>query len=160
MKKVKLIVLILTILLVIALLACLFFKFFMGKNPALITNLDIVFNDSEQSYEAGDDNLQYSSSYSFKVVNNNSVNTAYSITISDNSEDENSIERKYIHYQLILNNKIVHAGELSDIKNNVIDTRIIEGGYTNNYTLKVWTDEVNTNNKTYEYKLKISKVVE
>ncbi len=156
MRKIKISFLIISIVIILMTLSFFFFKFFSNKNPSLIANLDVVINNNTQGYETdSNDKLKYNNNYSFKVMNKNMVDTSYSIILDDNTDNDNSISRDKINYQLILNNYVVRAGELSDIKDNILDTRLIEKGHTNNYTFKIWTDEINTNNKVYEYKLKI-----
>ena len=62
-------------------------------------------------------------------------------------------------YQLSLDGQVIKQGNLKDIKNNILDTRTISSGKTNNYQLRIYVsqDAVNTNwqNKYYHFNVNV-----
>lgn len=105
-------------------------------------------------------------SYDFTVNNTSNVSTTYNVIIEDSviSDDENFtnkslLSRNQLEYQLALNGKVIKKGLLSDIKNNLLDTRNIEENKSNNYQLRIYVSEKAQNtdwqNKYYHFNIKI-----
>lgn len=109
--------------------------------------------------------------YSFEVENTNSTPSTYNVILEDTiiSDDasyssKELLSRSQLKYQLSLNGKVIKTGRLSDIKNNILDTRNISENRTNNYELRIYVSEdaVNTNwqNKYYHFNINVQMEVE
>ena len=66
--------------------------------------------------------------------------------------------------QLSLNGKVIKTGMLSEIDNNILDTRNISGNTTNSYQLRVYVSEkaqdTNWQNKYYHFDIEVQMEVE
>ncbi len=109
--------------------------------------------------------------YSFEVENTNSVATTYNVIIEDAMISDDAsysskelLSRDQLNYQLSLNGKVIKTGKLSDIDNNILDTRNISGNVINNYELRIYVSEdaVNTDwqNKYYHFNVNVQMEVE
>lgn len=109
--------------------------------------------------------------YSFEVENTNSTPSTYNVILEDTiiSDDasyssKELLSRSQLKYQLSLNGKVIKTGRLSDIKNNILDTRNISENRTNNYELRIYVSEdaVNTDwqNKYYHFNINVQMEVE
>lgn len=109
--------------------------------------------------------------YSFGVENTNSTPSTYNVILEDTiiSDDasyssKELLSRSQLRYQLSLNGKVIKTGRLSDIKNNILDTRNISENRTNNYELRIYVSEdaVNTDwqNKYYHFNINVQMEVE
>ena len=109
--------------------------------------------------------------YSFEVENTNSTPSTYNVILEDTiiSDDasyssKELLSRSQLRYQLSLNGKVIKTGRLSDIKNNILDTRNISENRTNNYELRIYVSEdaVNTDwqNKYYHFNINVQMEVE
>lgn len=109
--------------------------------------------------------------YSFEVENTNSMPSTYNVILEDTiiSDDasyssKELLSRSQLRYQLSLNGKVIKTGRLSDIKNNILDTRNISENRTNNYELRIYVSEdaVNTDwqNKYYHFNINVQMEVE
>lgn len=105
--------------------------------------------------------------YEFNVINDSLNDTTYNILLEDSiiSDDANYtnkelLSRKQLKYQLSLNNQVIKVGYLADIKNNILDTRVIYGSQTNNYKLIIYVSEEAQNtewqNKYYHFNINVS----
>lgn len=156
MKNFKIICSILVLVMAISIMTFGFYKLFSSKNPELIENIELNVNTTEgDQYRTNGES--YEGTYNFKVTNKNNMSTGYSVILEDNSNEVNSIARKDINYKLYVNNVIVHAGELSDLEDNILDTRMISKNTTYDYKLEIWTDIVSSD-KDYQYRIKIGKM--
>ena len=113
-----------------------------------------------------DDSARILTPYEFSVKNNGDNNYAYNVLLEDSiiSDDityssKELLSRSQLRYQLTLNGEVIKIGDLSDIKNNVLDTRVINASKTNNYQLRIYLAESsqNTNwqNKYYHFDVKV-----
>ena len=135
-------------------LSIFFYKFF-SKNSVIVSNLEIAYSDTGDGLITNGNVKTFSAAtpYVFQVKNNGQVDGKYKVVIND--DVKSNIDRKNLRYQLTLNNNVIKTGEMSEIENNILDTRMIEANQTNYYTLKVIIkDNVNTNGD-YKYSLKV-----
>ena len=86
--------------------------------------------------------------YEFTVENNSENASTYNVLLEDSiiSDDatyssKELLSRDQLRYQLSLNGNVIKIGDLSDLKNNVLDTRNIAVGQTNNYQLRIYVAE-------------------
>ena len=104
--------------------------------------------------------------YSFRVKNTNSVSAYYNVIIEDamisndvNYSSKELLLRNQLEYQLSLNGKLIKTGMLSDIRNNILDSRTISENETNNYELRMYVSEsaldTNWQNKYYHFNINV-----
>ncbi len=104
--------------------------------------------------------------YEFKVENNGNSAAIYNVLLEDSiiSDDINYsskelLSRNQLRYQLSLNGNVIKVGNLSDIKNNIIDTRNIAASSVNNYQLRIYVAEskqdTSWQNKYYHFDVNI-----
>ena len=109
--------------------------------------------------------------YDFQVKNNGDVDTMYQVLIEEvelsNKKGYSKSEllsRNQLNYELRLNGKVIAGGSMADIKDNIIDKRMVPVTKTNKYKLKVWIPQsagkTNWSNKYYRYKVNIKTVTE
>ena len=106
--------------------------------------------------------------YTFKVINNGSINAKYSIYLED-EELENGLQRmsdSNVKFDLVKNSgesnprllSTVVSNEKRVLENNVV----INGGSTNEYTLRLWIDSEATQqevaNKVFKAKIKLEAI--
>lgn len=146
------------------------FMYFNKNQPKIDVNtLEIVLSDdgkinlSEQS-PINDDQTSAIEPYKFKVKNNGKASATYQLLIEDFVTDKNTklLSRKYLNYELTLNNVVIKNENLSYVKNNVLDTKILEANTENNYELKIWvTGDINSTEwmgKTYNYNVTVNPI--
>ena len=105
--------------------------------------------------------------YSFRVINNGESDKDYTLLIEDitanlvddGCSEDNLLARNDLKYQLILNDEIIKEDYLSNIKDNILDTRKLESKKTNTYSLKVYIHETAKDwfGKHYHYKVVLKK---
>lgn len=88
--------------------------------------------------------------YKLEVLNNGNAKGLYQIIITDVSD---SIKREDLDYVLMLDEKEVSSGTLSNIKNNVLYTYEIDKNSKQKYDLYIWCTENQDEKSTFEYKL-------
>lgn len=104
--------------------------------------------------------------YEFRVLNTSDNDYTYNVLLEDiiiSDDDTYSskelLSRSQLRYQLTLNGKVIKTGNLNDIENNILDTRVISVSQTNNYQLRIYLAESsqNTNwqNKYYHFDVKV-----
>lgn len=109
--------------------------------------------------------------YSFEVKNTSDASANYNVIIEDAviSDDENYsskelLSRNQLEYQLSLNGRVIKKGMLSEINNNILDTRNISANTVNNYQLRVYVSETvqdtSWQNKYYHFDVKVQMEVE
>jgi len=134
---------------------------------------DIEFKeDGEAVYDADaksieDVEVSKVPSYNFRVINNGNTSKDYTLLIEDipanlvddGCSEDNLLSRNDLKYQLTLNGKVVKEDFLSNIKDNILDTRKIESKKTNSYSLKVYIHEDAKDwiGKHYHYKVVLKK---
>ena len=147
-----------------------------GENSA-VSSLEVRLDEANNTInEDGlipldDDTAKSLEPYSFEVENTNSMPSTYNVILEDTiiSDDasyssKELLSRSQLRYQLSLNGKVIKTGRLSDIKNNILDTRNISENRTNNYELRIYVSEdaVNTDwqNKYYHFNINVQMEVE
>ena len=106
--------------------------------------------------------------YTFKVINNGSINAKYSIYLED-EELENGLQRmsdSNIKFDLVKNgegnNPRLLSSVVSDNKRVLDNNIVINGGATNEYTLRLWIDQEATteqvSGKVFAAKIKIEAI--
>lgn len=152
----------------------LWYNFFYSdvSNDSNISSLEVRLDDENNTInEEGlipldQDTAKNLEPYNFEVENTNSISTTYNVIIEDSiiSDDDSYsskdlLSRNQLEYQLSLNGRVIKIGMLSDINNNILDTRNISGNSTNNYQLRVYVSETAQNtdwqNKYYHFDIKV-----
>lgn len=153
----------------------LWYNFFYGKEvedregvSTLVINLDDSNNTIDENglIPLDAETARSLPPYEFTVKNTSSSSALYDIILEDSiiSDDatyssKELLSRDQLEYQLALNGTIVKTGMLSDLDNNVLDTREISGEQINSYQLWVYVSEnaQNTNwqNKYYHFDIKM-----
>lgn len=104
--------------------------------------------------------------YEFKVLNNSNHELIYNVLLEDSiiSDDTNYaskdlLSRNQLRYQLSLNGNVIKVGNLSELKNNILDTRSISASQVNNYQLRIYVGEAFQNtdwqNKYYHFDINV-----
>ena len=153
----------------------LWYRFFYNNDTSdssNVSNVTIQLDDENNVIdESGlipldDDTARTITPYEFSVNNNSESDYTYNVLLEDSiiSDDityssKELLSRSQLRYQLTLNGEVIKIGDLSDIKNNVLDTRVINASKTNNYQLRIYLAESsqNTNwqNKYYHFDVKV-----
>lgn len=152
----------------------LWYRFFYSStsNDNSISSVTVQLDDENNIIdESGlipldDDTAKTLTPYQFSVKNSSDVDYTYNVLLEDSiiSDDityssKELLSRSQLRYQLSLNGKIIETGSLDDVKNNILDTRIISSSQTNNYQLRIYLAESsqNTNwqNKYYHFDVKV-----
>lgn len=134
------------------------YNLFNSKDPSIVSNLEVSLTESKKIIDSDDDIVV---PHTFNVTNRGNVDALYKVMIYDSNNGMGDVSLDLVHYELILNNKIVKRGAFSDISNNVLDSRKINSNSTNEYNLKVWLDdEIVDDDIKFTYSLKIMPVVE
>lgn len=103
--------------------------------------------------------------YKFKIVNEGRTGTYYlyiedlpANAVNDGCTNETLLTRDKLKYQLKLNGSVIKEDYLSNVKDNIIDYRNINGLETYNYELRVFIHEEATDwiGKHYHYKIIIN----
>ncbi len=138
------------------------------NNNSNLKDGNIVFKDNGNSvYDADasiveDEQVDSVEAYSFQVINYGDEDS-YNLYIEDvplNSIDdgctsETLLSRSQLKYQLKLNGTVIKEDYLSNINDNILDTRSISKDATNNYELRIYIHEDATDwiGKHYHYKV-------
>lgn len=152
----------------------LWYRFFYSStsNDNSISSVTVQLDDENNIIdESGlipldDDTAKTLTPYQFSVKNSSDVDYTYNVLLEDSiiSDDityssKELLSRSQLRYQLSLNGKIIETGSLDDIKNNILDTRIISSSQTNNYQLRVYVAESAQNtswqNKYYHFNINV-----
>ena len=154
----------------------LWYRFFYNNDTSSssnnVSNITIQLDDENNVIdESGlipldDDTARTLTPYEFRVNNNSENDYTYNVLLEDSiiSDDttyrsKELLSRSQLRYQLTLNGEVIKIGNLSDIKNNILDTRVISASKTNNYQLRIYLAESsqNTNwqNKYYHFNVKV-----
>ncbi len=152
----------------------LWYRFFYGKSDtddstgAVTIQIDDSNNTIDESglIPLDDEEALNLTPYEFTIKNNSAKDAVYNVLIEDSIISDDStysnkvlLSRKQLKYQLVLNDIVINSGSLSDVKNNVLDTRSIAVNQVNNYQLRVYVSEnaVNTNwqNKYYHFDVRV-----
>lgn len=147
------------------------FMYFNKRQPKIDVNtLEIVLNDegnvnlTEQS-PIDDSQSNQVKPYKFKVKNNGKTTATYQLLIEDFVTDKSTelLSRKYLNYELVLNNVSIKKENLSLVKNNILDTKTLASNAENNYELRIWvTGDSNSSEwmgKSYNYNVTVNPVL-
>lgn len=147
------------------------FMYFNKRQPKIDVNtLEIVLNDegnvnlTEQS-PMDDSQSNQVKPYKFKVKNNGKTTATYQLLIEDFVTDKSTelLSRKYLNYELVLNNVSIKKENLSLVKNNILDTKTLASNAENNYELRIWvTGDSNSSEwmgKSYNYNVTVNPVL-
>ena len=146
--------------------------FYAGEGVREYSSVEVKLDsDSNTIDEDGlipldDETAKLLTPYEFSVENNGSGDALYNVLLEDAiiSDDETYsskelLSRTQLKYQLSLDGQVIKQGNLKDIKNNILDTRTISSGKTNNYQLRIYVSEdaINTNwqNKYYHFNVNV-----
>ncbi len=151
----------------------LWYRFFYA-NPDVnsVGSVNIKLNNDNNTINEGDfiplddETAKGVTPYEFGVENNNDNDTSYVVLLEDSiiSDDatyssKELLSRNQLKYYLSLNGQIIKSGYLSDIKNNVLDTRVISASQVNQYQLRIYVPENVQNtawqNKYYHFDVKV-----
>ena len=104
-------------------------------NNGAVNYFNAIFNEEETKIPT----------YYFRVKNSLNSATNYTLIfneikptdVNDGCDSSTYYQRNELKYELKLDNKVIKTGRLSDIKDNVLDSNIIQGNTTNDYSLKI-----------------------
>ena len=136
-----------------------------------VNSFEVQLGENDTINESGlipldDETAKSLTPYIFRVENTNDNDFTYNILIEDaiisddaNYANKDLLSRAQLRYQLTVNGNLVKMGNLSDIKNNILDTRSISALQVNNYELRVYVAEPSLNtdwqNKYYHFNIKV-----
>lgn len=155
----------------IILISFLSFQFFRNKD-VIVNTLEIIVDDNgnklnlDKQVPQNDSTTNTIEPYNFTIRNKSDNEAKYQLLIEDFVDDKNEtksiLSRKYLKYELSLNNEVIKTDLLSNVKNNIIDTREISSGGSNQYSLKVWVvGNMNDNywmDKYYSYNIAVNPI--
>lgn len=155
----------------IVLISFLSFQFFRNKD-VIVNTLEIIVDDNGNKVNLDKQVPQNESTtgivepYNFTIKNKSDNEAKYQLLIEDFVDDKNEtksiLSRKYLKYELSLNNEVIKTDSLSNVKNNIIDIREINSGGSNQYSLKVWVvGNLNDNywmDKYYSYNIAVNPI--
>ena len=107
------------------------FQFFSDKQQKIdVSTIEISLSDEgkvnliEQS-PINDSESNIVEPYIFKVKNNGDKDITYQLLIEDYVSDANKklLSRKNLNYSLMLGNDVIKSDNLSNVENNILDTR-------------------------------------
>ena len=151
----------------------LWYRFFYNDSDASnsVSSVNVQLGDNNVIDESGlipldDETAKTITPYEFRVENNSTNDTTYNVLLEDTviSDDANYtnkelLSRNQLRYQLSLNGNVIKVGNLSEIENNVLDTRNIASSQVNNYQLRIYVGESFQNtdwqNKYYHFNINV-----
>ena len=153
----------------------LWYRFFYNNDTSTssnVSNVTIQLDDENNVIDENglipldDDTARTLTPYEFRIENTSDSDYTYNVLLEDSiiSDDatyssKELLSRSQLRYQLTLNGKIIKTGNLNDIENNILDTRVISASQTNNYQLRIYlaesTFDTNWLNKYYHFNVKV-----
>ena len=151
----------------------LWYRFFYNDSTVIndAGSVNVQLGDNNVIDESGlipldDETAKNITPYEFKVENNSNGDALYAVLLEDGmiSDDANYtnkelLSRNQLRYQLSLNGNVIKVGNLSEIENNVLDTRNIASSQVNNYQLRIYVGESFQNtdwqNKYYHFNINV-----
>lgn len=146
------------------------FLFFNSKQPKVDVNtLEIVLSDEgniELNEQQPIDNNKTNTvvPYRFKIQNKSDNLVSYELLIEDFVSDSSKqlLSRQYLNYELSSDGLVLKSGNLSTIRNNILDTGVLKANSTKKYQLKVWvTGDINSTEwmgKSYNYNVSVNPI--
>ncbi len=138
-------------------------------NSKYLQSGSLLFKDYGNSvYDANaesikDDVVSNVPAYAFDVINTGKNNEKYNLyiedlpvnSIHDGCTEATLLERNQLKYQLKLNGEIIKDDYLSNIADNILDTRNLAGDKTNSYELRIYIHDKASDwtGKHYHYKV-------
>ncbi len=172
-KKSALYILIGIVIFIILLVLIFVFSKIIKKDDFVVNNFEISADSNVSKDEfkdlgpIKDENSDKIVPYEFSVSNTDGEDSTYDLLIEDiidNDKEEKTLSRKYLNYELKLNDVIIKKGNMSNIKNNILDTRTMSKDSTNSYSLKIWLNEKSKEtdwmNKYYSYNITVEPIKE
>ena len=168
MKK-WLLLLISGIVLVVAIFLITFYSwgYFNQRKPKVDLNtLEIVLSDDgevnlKEQTPTEDNKSDDIIPYNFKVTNKSDTKAKYQILLEDFiSDDSNALlSRNVLKYELKKDGVTIKSGDLSSIKNNILNENSINAKEEDKYELRIWVNnDVSASEwvgKTYNYNVKV-----
>lgn len=134
----------------------------------------ILIDNGKNVYDADAKNLDDKDvlnvqPYSFKISNLGNTKRTYTLyiedlplnSINDGCSSKTLLNRSQLKYQLKVNGKVEKEDYLSNIKDNILDTRSVNGKDANSYELRIYIHDTNEDwyNKHYHYRVVLKKVI-
>lgn len=148
-------------------------SFNINYNSRYLKSSGIIFQDNGNNvYETDaksldDESIKDVPSYNFQVTNTINSTGKYTLyiedlpanLIDDGCTEQTLLSRKQLKYQLSMNNKVIKEDFMESIKDNILDSREIDGNVTNNYSLKIYIHDeaLDWFGKHYHYKVTLNK---
>ena len=148
------------------------FLFFNTRKPSVdVHTLEIVLSDDgkvnlQEQQPLSDDQISSVVPYNFTVKNKGKTTAKYQLLIEDFVNDKSSslLNRKYLNYQLSSNNIVLKQDNLSNVKNNILDTEILKPNEKKNYELRIWiAGNQNSSEwmgKSYSYNISVNPITD
>ncbi len=148
------------------------FLFFNTRKPSVDVNtLEIVLSDDgkvnlQEQQPLSSDQISSVIPYNFAVKNKGKTTAKYQLLIEDFVNDKSSslLNRKYLNYQLSSNNIVLKQDNLSNVKNNILDTEILKPNEKKNYELRIWiAGNQNSSewmDKSYSYNISVNPITD
>ena len=105
--------------------------------------------------------------YKFKIINQGNDLQEYTLyledlpvnSINDGCTNQTLLKREQLKYQLIVNSKVIKEDYLSNIKDNILDTRSVNGKDANAYELRIYIHDEAEDwyGKHYHYRVVLKK---
>lgn len=146
-------------------------SYFNLRKPKVdLSTLEIVLSDTgkinltEQAPTA-DSEVKSITPYKFKVANKGDVSTKYQVLLEDVISDNATtvLNRNFLKYELTQDGIVVKNGDLSSIKNNILDENTISAKEEKNYELRIWVKNNQPTSewvgKTYSYNVRVNPVL-
>lgn len=99
--------------------------------------------------------------YYFRVKNNLNMKASYELVLDeispsaagDGCTSATFFQKNELMYELKLDNKLIKSGRLSTLKDNLLDSNVVSGNSTNDYSLRIFiaNDTDNSLQKHYHY---------
>jgi hypothetical protein len=146
--------------------AFLWYKAFYYNNLGSVSSLQVKKESEEVAltenlFPMSETEASVVPNYKFSVKNVNDSKSRYEVVYKEQEvSGKQKLSKSQLTYQLILNGTIIKKGNLSDLKNDVLDDRYIMPNTNNQYELKVYISESAKDtawqNKSYAYKVDIN----
>ena len=142
-------------------------------NSKYLQSGSLLFKDYGNSvYDANAESIEGQAvesvpAYVFDVINTGKNSEKYNIyiedlpvnAIQDGCTESTLLLRSQLKYQLKINSEVVKEDYLSNIQDNILDTRTLDGNKANSYELRIYIHEKASNwtGKHYHYKVLLNK---
>lgn len=140
-----------------------------NNNSSNTNNEQVIFEDNSKKIVqdnasiTNDSDVSSITPYKFEVKNTASNENKYIVyiedvlpgSVNDGCTEETFLSRDMLKYQLIMNDEIIKEEVLSNVQDNILDSRSIASNTTNNYELRIYihSESEDFHNKHYHYKI-------